>query len=220
MLEAMHRCRFAIATRLAVALGLGVSLALCGCTRRAGGFQSELDRLRFERDRLETELRQVTLERNELQGKLNELALQIEFIGGEPAAAVLQSLPRCAGIRIDRLTSFYDRDDQPGFEGIDVYLLPHDARDRFVQISGTLQVSALLIPPPGQEVEPVTLATRTITAADIRESYRSTLLSTHYAVQLPLDPPLGRIDGTLLIVVQFRDALTGLTHRAERRLAI
>jgi hypothetical protein len=45
-------------------------------------------------------------------------------------------------------------------------------------------------------------------------------LSTHYTVQLDLERPLEKEghDGTLLLVVQFRDILTGLTHSAQRQL--
>jgi len=209
--------------RVITAFGLCGAVLLSGCSRRVGGFKDQLDETRYERDQLEIELRRTTAERNELQGKLNELTAKLEAVEGVPAAVIIDSLPRCAGIRIGRLSEFFDRDGQPGFEGMDVYLVPVDARDRFVQISGTLRVSLLHYPPPGAgDDEPRTLATRTIGPSEIREAYRSTVLSTHYTVRLDFDPPLEKSHhkGTLLLVVQFRDILTGLTHSAERRLAL
>ena len=225
MLVAMANRRSTNLVRLIVALGLGAGVALSGCTRRAGGFKDQLDEARYERDQLEIELRRTTAERNELRGKLDELTAKLNAVEGGPAAVIIDSLPRCAGIRIERLSGLFDRDGEPGFEGVDVYLLPIDARDRFVQISGTLRVSLLHYPSPGEvgvDDQPRTLASRTVTPSEIREAYRSTLLSTHYSVPLELNPPLTpeNAEGTLLLVVQFRDILTGQTHSAERRIAL
>jgi len=212
--------------RLLIALGLCAGVVLSSCSRRAGGFRDELDETRYERDQLEIELRRTTAERNELRGKLDELTAKLNAVEGVPAAVIIDSLPRCAGIKIERLSGLFDRDGEPGFEGVDVYLLPIDARDRFVQISGTLRVSLLHYPNPGagggEDDGPRTLVSRTVTPSEIREAYRSTLLSTHYSVPLDLNPPLTRENaaGTLLLVVQFRDILTGQTHSAERPIAL
>lgn len=220
MLGAMATHRSSKVARAVAAFGLCALVVASGCSRRAGGFQDQLDEVRYEREQLEIELRRVTAERNELRGKLDELTAKLEAVDGVPAAVIIDSMPRCAGIRIDRLSGFFDRDGEPGFEGVDVYLIPIDARDRFVQISGTLQVSVVVYPPPGEEVQPRTLVSRTVPPSEIREAYRSTLLSTHYSVRLELDPPVHSIEGTALLVVQFRDILTGQTHSAERRLRL
>ena len=202
------------------AFGLIGLLVASGCSRKAGGFQDPLDEARFERDQLEIELRRVTAERNELRAKLDELTSKLEAVDGVPAAVVIDSMPRCAGIRVDRLTGLYDRDGEPGFEGINVYLLPFDSRDRFVQISGTLNVVATLYPMPGSAEAERVVARRVIEPKDLREAYRSTLLSTHYSVPLAIGRPITSIDGTLVLLVQFRDVLTGQTHSAEKILEI
>ncbi len=220
MLEAMAISRSSNLARAIAAFGLCALVVASGCSRRVGGFKDQLDETRFERDQLEIELRRVTAERNELRGKLDELTAKLEAVDGVPAAVVIDSLPRCAGIRIDRLTGVYDRDGEPGFEGIDVYLIPIDARDRFVQISGTLSVVATLYPPPGSEAPERVLARQTVAPAEIREAYRSTLLSTHYSVPLEFASPLMAGEGTLVLLVQFRDVLTGQTHSAERILKL
>jgi hypothetical protein len=220
MLQAMATPRSSNLARIVAAFGLCAVVVASGCSRRAGGFKDQLDETRFERDQLEVELRRVTAERNELRGKLDELTAKLEAVDGVPAAVVIDSLPRCAGIRIDRLTGLYDRDGEPGFEGIDVYLIPIDARDRFVQISGTLRLTVTLHPTPGSDDPPRILVSRRVEPSDIREAYRSTLLSTHYSVPMALPEPITRIDGTLILLVQFRDVLTGQTHSAEKILRI
>ncbi|MFI4855536.1 MAG: hypothetical protein ACIAQF_11235 [Phycisphaerales bacterium JB065] len=214
----MLRHRVIHSVRAIAAFGLCALVVASGCSHRAGGFKDDLDEARYERDQLEIELRRVTAERNELRGKLDELTAKLEAVDGVPAAVVIDSMPRCAGIRIDRLSGLYDRDGEPGFEGIDVYLIPIDARDRFVQISGTLSVVATLYPPPGLGDQERVLARRTVKPSEIREAYRSTLLSTHYSVSLELDRPLEATEGTLVLLVQFRDVLTGQTHSAEKIL--
>lgn len=220
MLEAMPSHRSTNLARGIAAFGLCALVVVSACSRRAGGFKDPLDEARYERDQLEIELRRVTAERNELRAKLDELTAKLEAVDGVPASVVIDSMPRCAGIRIDRLTGLYDRDGEPGFEGIDVYLIPIDARDRFVQISGTLQVVATLYPPPGSDETERVVARRIVEPKDMREAYRSTLLSTHYSVPLELGRPITSLEGTLVLLVQFRDALTGQTHSAERILKI
>ncbi|MFU8829784.1 MAG: hypothetical protein ACNA8P_10180 [Phycisphaerales bacterium] len=220
MLQTMSPLRTTNLARLLVIIELGASVILSGCTRRVGGFRDRLDEARYERDQFEVELRRMTAERDELRAKLSELTANLAAVDGVPAAVVIDSLPRCAGIRIDRLSGLVNRDEQPGFDGIDVNIVPYDARGRFVQVAGTLQVSVVLYPTPGEEVVPRTLVSRTVPPTEIREAYRSTLLSTHYAVRLDLDPPIEEVDGTLILVVQFRDVITGLTHSADRRLRL
>ena len=210
-----------------------VVLAVQGCTVTAGGFANENDELRFQVQELEDDLNAMTLERNEWRAKAEASATANESLSN---AAVLEALPRVTKLDIDRLTGFVDRDGQPGYEAVDVYILPKDARDRFVQAVGSVTISLVQLPTPpttdaprstngpGSEPAPVTLATRTLSPTDLRDAYRNTLLSVHYSIQLTLDPPLIKPDTDrrlqadhqpippIQVVATFYDALTNETH--------
>ncbi len=192
------------------------TLAAVGCGARAGGFRNEADELRARVQDLEDELARTRAERNELEGKVRELTSTLEAAGGATSADVVAALPRCAGLRFDRLCGLGDRDGEPGAETIDVYILPVDGRQRFLQVAGTLRVEATLHRPDGTSE---LLARRELGPRALREAYRSTLLSTHYTVDLPLRPPLAEDEaGTIVLVGQFQDAVTGLTHLATLTL--
>lgn len=201
-------------------LALGI---LSGCSRKAGGFADENDRLAFELEQTEAALEQVRRERTELRAKLNELAARLEAAEGEGVSAVIEAMPRVSALEFERLTSFVDRDDEPGFEAIDVYVRPLDGRGRFVQAAGTLRVDAFLQPTEAAG-ERVLLASRTLGPRELRDAYRSTLLSVHYSIPLTLPEPLAeeradrRGNGAVLLIARFDDAVTGLSHTATREL--
>ena len=213
------RRRAAIAsTALAAVAAVGV-LSAAGCTVTAGGFANENDRLRDENQQLTDQLAEMTRDRNEWRAKAGEL----ESAGSPLTEEALAALPRITGLDIDPLTGLVDRDDEPGYEAVDVYVLPKDARNRFVQAVGTITVSLLRLPAPGSEAAPELVVSRTLTPADLREAYRNTLLSVHYTVPMPLDPVLRSPDTdapgaeapapvTYQVVATLIDALTGEVH--------
>ena len=201
-----------------------VAVALLpGCADRVGGFKNERDRLAYELHQTQQALDAVRRERTELRAKLRELATTLDATSGEAAADVVEAMPRAAELEFERLTSLVDRDDRPGYESIDVYLRPLDGRGRFVQAAGTLRVQASLLPSDARG-ERTLLVERTLGPREIRNAYRSTLLSVHYSIPLVLDEPLpiDRLDrpgnGELLVIARFDDAITGLTHTATRKL--
>jgi hypothetical protein len=219
-----------VSPRIAALALAGVAAALPAC--RAGGFENENDRLRYRVQELETDLARATAERRELEAKLAERTAELNATQPDAAGELIAAIPRVAGVGIDRLSSLVDRDAEPGFESIDVYIRPFDGRQRFVQAVGTLRVQALrLNPPPAADAANADdaddapaggelLAQATLGPRDLRDAYRSTLLSTHYSVELRLNPPIPQdpAAGPVLITVQFRDAITGLTHTATRQL--
>jgi len=208
-----------------VALGvLGVSV-LAGCSFKAGGFESELDALRYENEQLRDQLVEMEQDRDEWRAKAEARATAFESLNN---AEVLEALPRTVKIQVDPLTGFIDRDGEPGYEGIDVYILPKDARNRFVQGVGTMSITVTRLPTPGSDLAPVEIATTTLGPRDLREAYRNTLLSVHYSIPLPLDPPLAVEElreppantprGSIQLVATFYDALTNQTHTATKIL--
>jgi len=203
---------------LTLAIGLSAILALAGCRSKPKDFENENDTLRRKVLELETQVSALQAERGELSAKLAELAHRHDLAADEGAftAAVVDALPRCAGIEFARLTSLGDRDGTPGPEVIDVYIRPFDGRQRFVQVAGRLVVSATLIPPPGSapNAAPRTLATTELGPRELREAYRSGPLGTHYTITLPLEPPNRPLAGDVVISATLIDAITGVAHEA------
>lgn len=214
---------------------LAAACALGSC--RAGGkhFDSNVARLLEENQRLERELARTKAQRDELQSKLDAGPVKLE-----PKA--LAALPVCAGIEIDSLSGFTPPDDPkrqqdasascPAGPGAVVYVFPFDGRRRFVQIVGTLSAEAAWLPAmpepkadqaaaPAPQPAPRTLARVTLTPEQLREAYRSGALGTNYTLRLPFENPPAELmkdppRGALVLRVEFTDAITGRTHRAER----
>lgn len=203
---------------LTVAIGLGAIVALAGCRSKPKDFENENDTLRRRVLELETQVSALEAARGELNAKLTELTHRHDLAADEGAftAAVVEALPRCAGIEFARFTSLGDRDGIPGPEVIDIYIRPFDGRQRFVQVAGRLSVSATLIPPPGSapNAAPRTLATTELGPRELREAYRSGPLGTHYSITLPLEPPNRPLVGDVVISATLIDAITGVVHEA------
>ena len=204
----------------AIALTLCLILPTTACSRKVGG--SKLDALKQRVEELERQNRRLDAERGELAAKVSELTHALDAASGSSSGAVVAALPRCAGVEFSRLTALVDRDGTPGFEGVDVYLRPIDGRQRFVQVAGTLRVQLLVYPPAdAADATPQIVGEVILDPEGLREAYRSGITGTHYAVLVPLEPPLasqGPVEGVVEIVAQFDDAVTGIRHRTVRRL--
>jgi len=209
---------------------------LAACHRGPRNFDNENDTLRRENLRLTDALQQVTGERDEAQAKLAEAQRVLNWDDQELRSAIRQAIPRCVRLEIGMLSGAVDTDLTPGFDAVDIYLIPRDGRGRFVQIVGTLDVRADYL--PGGSGESRLIAHQTLDPQALREAYRSSLMGTHYAIRLtfdkPIQPPLSTVDsvtadessgvgavegmeggmsrelsGGIAISAEFSDALTG-----------
>jgi len=206
--------------RLMRAPTLLLPLLLAGCT--IGGSSTparENDRLRREAIAAQDAIRALELERNELRQKVAELAAGRKATLPDDALA---ALPRVASLEIGRLSGLTPlpnpaSPDAPA-TSIVLSLTPQDGRGRFTQLVGTARAEALVLPADAAE-QPRRIASVTLSPAALRDAYRSGLTGTHYTIDLPLDPPLPRsatARPSIVLRVEFDDALTGQTLRAER----
>lgn len=200
-----------------MACGAMVMLALPACRAKPKNFDNENDELRRRVAALEADVERLTAERNEARAKLAEAARAAAEAGGMTEEA-REALPRCAGVRLGRLSGPVDDDGSPGFDAVDFYVQPFDGRQRFIPIAGTLAAEATLIPKPDARAgaTPRTLGRVTLSPSQLREAYRSSPLGTHYSVRLPLDPPNAPLDGTVVLTVAVTDALTGQVFEARQ----
>lgn len=177
------------------------------------GFATANDELRRRVVELEDQNRLLASQRDELSVKLAEEQRVRE---GLVTADVLAAIPRCAGIEIDSLSGIDPLDPSKPATGLILYVEPFDGERRFVQLVGTVRVEALELSEPAGTVEPRRIAGAALTPPQVRGAYRSGITGTHYEIPLKLpDSESARIRAsTLLLRVQFDDAITGTTHEA------
>jgi hypothetical protein len=196
-----------VAFLIACALGL---LPACASSRVA----RENDRLREENQSLRDDVEMLTAANAELAAKLSEATAARP---DAPDASILAALPRVSSIEFDTLTGFFPGDREKPATSINVYLRPLDGRRRFTQAVGTLAVEALIVPAEVgvSEAPPRARLVRTLTPGELRDAYRSGLTGTHYEIALPLEATLTDRSATIHVRVEFADAVTGVTHKAE-----
>ena len=199
-------------------LAMVVIVALPGCRAGPKDFDNENDDLRRRVVDLESEVNRLRAERNEFESQLIELARVHQAGSGDLAADVIAALPRCAGIRIGRYSGLADRDHIPGPDTVDIYVTPYDGRQRFVQVVGRLTAEVALLPPLGlseQQGEPQVIARHVLSPAELRDAYRSSPAGTHYSLRLPIDPAARPEGATLVIRVELLDVVSGLAFDAQ-----
>ncbi len=217
MLSARHRW-----SPLGSAFALAGLVFLTACS--VGGNQSASeanDLLRREKLALESTITTLTGEKEELRVKLAESE---RARGSNLPAEVLEAVPRCTGITIDSLSGFDPTDPTKPATGATIYINPRDGRGRFVPLVGTLRAAASVLPAnldatKGDQatLDRVALAQSRVelSPTKLRDAYRSGLLGTAYAAELKFDASISDRKSKLLLRVEFIDALTGQTHRAE-----
>lgn len=210
-------------------LALGASLG--GCSGQPKNFENDNDALRRRVAELEGERDAALARATEAEAKLGEAANAAESrLDGQ----VLEALPRCAGVTIDRFSGLVDSDDDGRPDSVDVYIKPYDGRQRFVQVPGRLTVEATILapapapakgskkgapptPPPGPAPTPLVVGPRTLSPVELREAYRSSMLGTHYLATLDLPQGAEAPEGSSVVIrVELLDPTTGVVHRAER----
>jgi hypothetical protein len=193
------------------AVGLLIVTA-SACRTKPKNFDNENDDLRRQLDASQTQIEVLQARNRELEAQVAEAARRLEAATGEPAADVVASIPRCAGVKIGRLSSV----DPSAPDRLTLYITPYDGRQRFVQVAGSLSASATLLSPDvASDQGPVVAGVVTLGPKDLREAYRSSPLGTHYTVEIELDPPAVAEAG-VLVRVRLDDAVTGLSHQATR----
>lgn len=191
-------------------------LSLAGCQSRIKG--SEADALREDLAAANRTIAALTAERDETRLKLAE-AERVRLSTGDLSAEAAAALPRITTIEIDRLSGLTDSDpdDARPFDAVEVYLRPFDGRGRFAQAVANVSVRVDLV----SDQSPVSVAAATFTPGGLRDAYRSTFLSTHYTLRLPLPTDQAFPENASFVVsAELLDALTGEVHKARRVLPI
>lgn len=189
-------------------------LFLTGCSS-SGRIAAENDRLRDEVIQLQDQVRQLQLRNRELEAELKRASMTPQSIPED----IRDVTPHVAEISIGRLSFIGDKDHDGVSDTLTAYIQPVDGLGRFVQLVGTVSITAAILP---VNADAVTIGRATFTPAHVRDAYRSALTGTHYAFEVPVKIPGGFNSAanpdTVTIRVQYSDGLTGETLSADRSI--
>lgn len=153
---------------------------LAGC-RRNDMVESELRQKEAAYRDAVTELKRLEAQNDALFREVG--ALRQSYAPGTqnppPEAATAFGLKR---ITLGRGTGGYDNDNLPGDEALQVVVEPRDADDHVVKVPGSLHVTAVEINSQGLKHP---LCWWSMTAEQLRPTWKQGLLSTGYAVVMP-----------------------------------
>jgi len=178
---------------------------LAGCGKKAA---RQNDLLRARVMDLEAQVERLTDRNRELEAAL----AQAEAAPGTLPEEVRAATPHVVRVGIDRRSHALDEDGDGRADALLVYVKPADGLGRFVQLVGRLGIRAVDLPP---NADPVSLGQVSLGPTEVRGSYRSSFMGTHYSVTLPLTLPDDRPDGPCTVHVVYEDGRTGRSIRAQ-----
>jgi len=191
--------RLATATSVLIVAGL----LLGGCDTRSRRASA---RLRTENDDLKQKIDALTARQQELEATLAD----VEVNQGAQTGTLVDA-PRLTMLAVAPLSG-YEPGDQPR---LDIHLTPTDGRRRPIQLHGPIEAQVLR-PRPGDQPEVV--ATRTLTANEVRDAWRGGLFGTSYLVDVPIEAPSADVDGWVVHIFH-RDLRTDRTLEATGTIA-
>lgn len=204
--------------RVVVVLALSMLIA-GGCAKK--NYLNENDALRARVLDLQNQIADLERRSAELEVQVRQATAATTSATGEVSEEVRLAMPHPVALNIDRLSHVRAAKDQGKPDQLLVYLDAVDGRGRFVQLTGTVQITAFRLP---MESEPTAIGHLTATPLQVRDAYRSTLVGTHYTFEVPLTvelPPStnGSAPGdTVFVKAQFTDGVTGEVLTAEKSL--
>ncbi len=199
---------------LAGRLGLVLPTAamiLAGCAAESKPSADLMSR----NSRLESELRQAQVTISEQQGAIEDLQDQADTLSELGPGGRLEMLFQVEKISLGRYTGGTKLDDEPGDDGVRVYLTPQDADGRTVTAAGSVKIDVFDL---AVKDEPL-LMTYSFDVAQAKEHWQSGALANHYNLACPWkEDPLAGDEVT--IRVTFTDYLTGKTLTATKQCSI
>jgi hypothetical protein len=176
------------------------AVVLAGCSARAI--------VPNERDPLRDQIRALEAEKASLELRIDELnaTLAQQAAAASLPPEVLANLPLPIRV-VARFGSAVSATDEPG-EPIEltVHLDPTDSRERFVQLTGWVDLTIVRF--TGDPSEAIVLASATFDPSAVRDALRSGLFGTHYAFTLTLPAqPANEALPTVVARVRYRDGL-------------
>jgi hypothetical protein len=181
------------------------AIALCAALLAVAACQpnTELQDLRRENMRLAEQLDDSRNRTASLETSVEKLNEQLRVARGL-SREDLRKIFYPERLQIERLTGGYDRDEQPGDDGVVVYLKPIDRDGDAIKVVGDIRIELYdLANPSGQKL----IGEYFFPADEVSQHWYGSLLTYHYTLRCPWrqGPPQHR---ELTIRVTFVDFLT------------
>jgi hypothetical protein len=109
-------------------------------------------------------------------------------------------------IVLERMSGGYDRDGQPGDDGLVLFIQPIDRDGHVIKAAGELNATLLDMHEPAS---PVVIASYEFDANKTRELWYGKLLTNHWTVRCPWPPNGPPSQPEVTVEIQFTDLLTG-----------
>jgi hypothetical protein len=206
-----ERTQRVISAACAVALGAFMAGVPAGCAGRA--------LVPNEADTLREQLAVRTGERDAALARISELDAKLLRLSAEQATKidpeVAQALPALARIQVSDLSTA--RLTSQNTANLAVVIEPTDALGRFLQVTGTVRVTAAAIVAGDP---PLAAGTLTLGPAALRERYRSSMMGTHYTLELPIEWAGDKPASAISVVCEFKDGLSGRNYGAAATLPV
>jgi hypothetical protein len=191
--------------------------AMAGCSRNDRVAKAN-DVLRARNLELEGKVEQLTRRTTELESAVRSAAAARP----ELSADILECTPHVTGMGIDRLSFARDADKDGVADSLYLLVKPADGMGRFTQLVGRVHVTAT-IGSPGRAA--LVIADRDFGPREVRDAYRATITSIHYALEAPLTfPAEGAAElaesAMCTVAVAYTDGYTGLTFAATRDISL
>jgi hypothetical protein len=200
---------------LANGLACVAILALSGCRVRAL-VPNENDPLRERIRTLEAEVQSLTAANQELRQSIERISVasQPNSNAGTTWTVtpdVIANAP--IAVRLVGTMGSAIVDTPGGPTTLTIQIEPRDGRDRFVQITGWVEITiAAFVDAPAEPAGGSSvLAKQTFGPAEVRDSLRAGLFGVHYSFSTDLPAEVARSTRTVIARVVYRDGFTGRT---------
>jgi cell division protein FtsB len=203
--------KIASCTAFLAAMGL---LAIPGCSVKLLA-PTAADSLREQVSVQAARIEALEQRERELEAQVRSLSLEADPARGGLSAEAELARPRLAAISLGSASAL--RSGAAGPE-LAIHLEPRDGRGRFLQIVGSLELEATLLPLGG---EPWLLGRWSYGPLAVRDAWRGGLTGGHYTFREPVSLPDGLFAPTEIVVqLRFADAIDGGTTTLLRSVAV
>lgn len=214
----MRRARRSIAavaiSRCAALLAAAGLLAVAGCSVKLLA-PTAADSLREQVSAQAVRIEALERRERELEAQVRSLSLAADPARRGLSAEAELARPRLASISLGGASAL--RSGAAGAE-LAIHLEPRDGRGRFLQIVGSLELEATLLPLGG---EPRLLGRWSYGPLAVRDAWRGGLTGGHYTFREPVSLPHGLPAPTEIVVqLRFEDAIDGGATALLRSVAV
>lgn len=196
-----------------MALLLVLTAGLVGCGGKKN-FLNENDQLRRQNLEMADKMRDLEQQINQ---RINEIEALEKRLHAQATTIEDADVPRLEKLRFGRYSAALDNNGDGLDDMVRVYLHTLDRQDRFMPISGEAGIRIVTL---ADDKEPAMIAERAYDLSQLDKAYRTSIMGTHYVLEVTLPSPIPDGVDRAVVDVRIRDASSGVTHRHTQVVAI